>query len=160
MREPFAQLYLHCVWSTWDRLPLITPDVERRLYGAIIDKCRELKCIPIRIGGVEDHLHLLVRLPTTIAVATLLKEVKGSSSHLMTHEIKPSEFFKWQGAYGAFTLRYDDVPIVKEYIMHQKAHHAGNTMRPEWEKSEINDEAELEVEVFTDDEVTNQVSAG
>ncbi len=95
MREPFAQLYLHCVWSTWDRLPLITPDVERRLYGAVIDKCRELKCSPICIGGMQDHLHLLVRLPTTLAVATLLKEVKGSSSHLMTHGIKPTEFFKW-----------------------------------------------------------------
>jgi REP element-mobilizing transposase RayT len=153
MREPFAQLYLHSVWSTWDRLPLITPDVERRLYGAIIDKCRELKCIPIRIGGMPDHLHLLVRLPTTIAVATLMKETKGSSSHLMTHEIKPGEFFKWQGAYGAFTLRYEEVPVVKKYIMNQKSHHAEKSFRPEWEKSEINDEAELALEQLTDEEI-------
>lgn len=143
MREPFTQLYLHCVWSTWDRLPLIVPPIERRLYGAIIDKCRELKCVPIRIGGIEDHLHLLVRLHTTVAVATLVKEVKGSSSHLMTHEITPGEFFKWQGAYGAFTLRYDDAPIVKAYIVKQREHHTANTLRPEWEKSEIVDEEEF-----------------
>ena len=153
MREPFAQIYLHCVWSTWDRLPLITPDVERRLYGAILDKCRELKCIPIRIGGIEDHLHLLLRLPTTITVATWLKEVKGSSSHLMTHEIKPSEFFKWQGAYGVFSLGYDDIPTVKEYIRNQKKHHANHILRSELEKSEIADEAELVLENLSDGEV-------
>lgn len=156
MREPYGQIYLHCVWSTWDRLPLITSDVERRLYSAIIDKCRELRCIPIRIGGIQDHLHLLVRLRTTIAVAILLKEVKGSSSHLMTHEIKPSEFFKWQGAYGVFSLRSDDVPIVKEYIMNQRAHHAANTVRSELEKTEIADEAELNLEELPDDEVIGE----
>jgi REP-associated tyrosine transposase len=153
MREPYAQIYLHCVWSTWDRMPLITPDVERRLYGAIIAKCRGLKCIPIRIGGIEDHVHLLVRLPTTIAVATLVKEVKGSSSHLMTHEIRPVGFFKWQGAYGAFSLGYGDVPAVKEYIKNQKKHHANHTLRSELEKSEIADEAELVLENLSDSEV-------
>ncbi len=153
MREPYGQIYLHCVWSTWDRLPLITSDVERRLYSAIIDKYRELRCIPIRIGGIQDHLHLLVCLRTTIAVAILLKEVKGSSSHLMTHEIKPSEFFKWQGAYGAFSLRYDDVPVIKEYIMNQKVRHAANTVRSELEKTEIADETELGLEDLEYDEI-------
>jgi putative transposase len=153
MREPFTQLYLHCVWSTWDRLPLVTPVVERRVYGAIIAKCRELKCLPIRIGGMPDHVHLLVRLHTTVSVATLLKEVKGSSSHLMSHEIKRGEFFKWQGAYGAFTLRYDDVPIVKQYIINQKQHHGNKTFRPEWEKSEISDEEELGLEDLKDEEI-------
>ena len=157
MREPFTQLYLHCVWSTWDRLPLITPKVERRLYEAIIAKCREHKCLPIRVGGIESHIHLLARLHTTIAVATLVKEIKGSSSHLMTHEITPGEFFKWQGAYGAFTLRYAEVPIVKEYIVCQKQHHRDNTLRVEWEKSEIADEEELGLEQLTDEQVMGLV---
>jgi len=126
--------------------------MERRLYGAIIHKCREHSCIPIRIGGIEDHIHLLVRLPTTITVAKLVQEVKGSS-HLMPHEIKPGEFFKWQGAYGAFTLRYEDVPVLKKYIVNQKAHHLENSFRPEWEKSEIADEIELLLEELSDDEI-------
>ena len=152
MREPFTQLYLHCVWSTWDRLPLITPDVRPRLYGAIVDKCRELKCKPIRIGGIEDHLHLLVRLHTTVAVATLVKEVKGSSSHAMTHVISPQSNFKWQGAYGAFTLRPEDVPLVKEYIIQQAAHHANGTLLPDWEKSEITESADLGPDDWSDEE--------
>jgi REP element-mobilizing transposase RayT len=135
MREPFTQLYLHLVWATWDRLPLITDAIEARLYAAIADKCREFKCVPLAIGGVADHVHLLVRLHTTVAVATLAKEVKGSSSHLITHEITPDQFFKWQGAYGAFTLRKDDVPTVKAYIERQKDHHAAGDLLENWEQT-------------------------
>jgi putative transposase len=144
MREPFTQLYVHLVWATWDRLPLITPEIEPRLYGHILKKCNELKCVPIRIGGIENHTHLLVRLHPTIAVATLVKEVKGASSHLMTHEIAPENFFKWQGAYGAFTIRRTDVPSVREYIAGQKRHHSDNLLWLEMEKTEIVEIAELE----------------
>jgi len=139
VRAPYTQLYLHAVWATWDRLPLISSDFELRLYGAINEKCRELKAYPLALGGIVDHLHLLVRLPTTLAVATLLKEVKGSSSHLVTHEIRPGQFFKWQGAYGAFTLAKDGVPHVIDYIRKQKEHHATQTLWSEWERCEIQD---------------------
>lgn len=143
MREPFTQLYLHLVWATWDRLPLITPTVEARIYAAIASKCRELKCVPLAIGGVADHVHLLVRLHTTVPVATLAKEVKGSTSHLVTHEIAPAQGFKWQGAYGAFTLRKEDVPVVAAYIEKQKYHHASANLVSEWEEA-----ASLSVETF------------
>ncbi len=152
MREPYTQLYIHLVWSTWDRLPLITPQIEPRLYGYILKKCRELKCVPIRIGGIENHTHLLVRFHSTVAIATLVKEVKGASSHLMTHEIAPNEF-KWQGAYGAFTIRKSEVPMVKEYIANQKKHHAENSVWDEFEKSEIGEMVELEEEEYVEGEV-------
>ena len=146
MRAPYTQLYLHLVWATWDRLPLITDEIEPRLYAAIAQKCRQLKCVPLAIGGVADHVHLLVRLHTTVAVATLAKEVKGSSSHLVTHEIRPGEFFKWQGAYGAFTLRKEDVPVVQAYIERQKEHHAVGDLWDEWEQTMIRDEEEVLVD--------------
>jgi putative transposase len=111
------------VWATWDRLPLITPEIGSRLHAAIAAKCRELNAEPLTIGGVDDHVHLLVRLPTTLAIATLAKQVKGSSSHLITHEVTPGEFFKWQGAYGAFTLSKDQVEATNAYIQRQKEHH-------------------------------------
>jgi len=139
MRAPYTQLYLHCVWATWDRLPLITPAIEARLYAAIAAKCHELKCEMIAIGGAVDHIHLLVRFSTTLAVATLLKEVKGASSHLVTHEITPDEFFKWQGAYGAFTVSKDGVKAAAAYVNNQKAHHASKNLIADWEKCEIED---------------------
>ena len=139
MRAPYTQLYLHLVWATWDRLPLITETIKPRLYAAIAAKCRALKCVPLDIGGIADHVHLLVRLHTTVTVATLVKEIKGSSSHLVTHEITPGEFFKWQGAYGAFTLRKEDVPVVQAYIENQKQHHAVGSVWEEWEHTMIPD---------------------
>jgi len=135
MRSPYTQLYLHIVWATWDRLPLITEQVKPRLYAAIAAKCHELKCVPLAIGGIADHVHLLVRLHTTVAVATLAKEVKGASSHLVTHEIAPDQFFKWQGSYGAFTLRKSEAPNVQAYIERQAEHHAAVDLWEEWEQT-------------------------
>jgi|GEM_PF-4009767 len=59
MRASFTQLYLHYVWATWDRLSLITPDIQKEVYGVIIRESEELKCTVIAIGGIEDHIHFL-----------------------------------------------------------------------------------------------------
>jgi putative transposase len=139
VREPYTQLYLHCVWATWDRLPLITPEIEGALYRAIVAKVHELKCDVIAIGGLVDHAHVLSRFPTTLAVATLVKEIKGSSSHLMTHVVAPQQFFKWQGAYGAFTVSKSGVEAVADYILRQKTHHAENALIEDWERCETNE---------------------
>jgi len=133
MRAPYTQLYVHLTWSTWDRLTLINEIIQSRLFATIANKCRQLKCEPLAIGGMEDHVHLLVRLHPTVAIATLVKEVKGTSSHLVTHELTPGEFFKWQGGYGAFTIRKEDVPRLKAYIENQELHHAEGSLQVNWE---------------------------
>jgi REP element-mobilizing transposase RayT len=139
MREPYTQLYVHFVWATWDRLPLITPEVEGPLYRAMTAKAHELKCDTVAIGGMMEHAHVLVRFPTTLAVATFAKEVKGNSSHFMTHVLRPEQFFKWQGAYGAFTVSKREIDTVASYILRQKVHHAENSLIDEWERSETTD---------------------
>ena len=145
MRAPYTQLYLHLVWATWDRLPLVTEVVQARVYAVIAEKCREFKCVPLAIGGMPDHIHLLVRFHTTTAIATLVKEIKSSSSHLVTHEITRDQFFKWQGAYGAFTLRKDEAASVKDYIERQKEHHSAGTLWADWEQTATEqDESEVE----------------
>ena len=136
MRAPYTQLYVHVVWATWDRLPLISPVLEPRIYGAIVEKCGALKAFVLAIGGMPDHVHLLVRLPTTLAIAELVKGVKGSSSHLVAQVAMPNEFFKWQGAYGAFTLAKADIERGTHYIQGQKLHHADGQLYAEWEMTE------------------------
>ncbi|HJS29141.1 MAG TPA: IS200/IS605 family transposase [Anaerolineales bacterium] len=133
MRAPYTQLYVHLIWSTRDRLELISEAIERPLRAAIAAKCQELKCDLVAIGGVPDHIHLLVRLHPAVSISELVKQVKGSSSHLITHKINPDGFFKWQGAYRAFTVRKADAPRVMKYIEHQKAHHAEKTINKDWE---------------------------
>jgi putative transposase len=141
MRRTYTQLYVHLIWGTWDRLPLITSEIETNLYSAMMVKIQELNCELVAIGGIDDHVHLLVRLNPTVAVADLIKEIKGSSSHLATHVIMPGQFFKWQGSYSAFSLRKRDLPLVVTYINGQKQHHLQGTLVPEWEESASNDDA-------------------
>lgn len=117
---------------------MITPQIEMPLYAAINAKCKELKCDPLAIGG-EDHVHLFTRFPTTLSIATLVKEVKGASSHLITHPIVPNDFFKWQGAYGAFTVSKSVADQVCDYILNQKKHHSENSLFADWEKCETED---------------------
>jgi len=132
MRGPYTELYLHYVWATWDMLPIITHDVERRVYACIASKCREMKCEPLAIGGIEDHIHLLVSFPASVSPSVLVGEVKGASSHLVSHEIHPGTFFRWQGAYGAFTIGKSALPAVIAYIENQKTHHMKGSLVPEY----------------------------
>ena len=141
MRRALTELYVHCVWTTWDRLPLINPSVEGNLYACIESKCREFGCEVLAIGGIADHIHLLVQFPATLEIAKLMKDVKGASSHLMTHELTPGIFFKWQGAYGAFTVGKANLPKLISYINNQKAHHQDNQLKDDWElQSSTNNE--------------------
>ena len=103
MRSPYTKLYVHLVWSTWDRAPIITDDVRERLYNAMAKRCLERDCYAIMIGGIEDHIHMLVKYHQSISISELVKDIKGASSHLMNHEIRPNGGFQWQGAYGAFS---------------------------------------------------------
>ena len=133
MSRNFTQLYLHCVWGTWDRLPLVTKDIEDIIYGAIAKQSSELGCTVIAIGGITDHVHLLINFPPTLTVSELIGKAKGSSCHLITHEIKPNCFFKWQGGYGAFTVSRNNIDQIANYIRNQDIHHNQKTLVCDWE---------------------------
>jgi len=134
MREPFHQLYFHLVWATYDRLPLLLPQYETRLFSCVVAKTEELGCKVVALDGLEDHVHLLVRARPSVAVASLVKEVKGASSHLMNHEISPLNTFRWQGAYGAFSVSARAVPKVKDYVLNQKTRHHAGDLHDDWER--------------------------
>ncbi|HLO85694.1 MAG TPA: IS200/IS605 family transposase [Nostocaceae cyanobacterium] len=133
MHKNFTQLHIHCVWETWDRLPLVTPDIQEIIYAAIAKQCSDLKCTVIAIGGTVDHVHLLTGFPSTLSISELVQKIKGSSSHLITHEIKPNEPFKWQGGYGAFTVSHHLLDQVANYIQNQATHHQQKSLNPDWE---------------------------
>jgi putative transposase len=135
MRRNKLALFLHLVWATWDRLPLITPDIERRLYRNIESEAQKQGCTVLALNGTEDHVHLLVIFPTTITIADVLKHVKGVSSRFINETLRPPAQFKWQGSYGAFTVSRWDVARIKEYIKRQKEHHRSGELVPEFEET-------------------------
>jgi len=137
MRRPYTQLYLHFVWSTWDRLPLITPALREPIYRCMLEQARKHRCEVIAIGGVEDHVHVLLEFHPMARISEVVQHVKGASSHLVTQELAPGEFFKWQGAYGAFSLSKRQVPHVRRYIHHQEEHHHAGTTIPALERTSV-----------------------
>jgi REP element-mobilizing transposase RayT len=114
-------------------LPLITPDIQEVIYASIIGQCHQLGGTVIAIGGIEEHIHLLTGIPPTLSVSDLIKNIKGSSSHLITHKIEPCEFFKWQGSYGAFTVSHNDIGTVANYVRNQAFHHRNKSVFSDWE---------------------------
>jgi len=133
MREPYTQLYIHLVWATWDRMPVLTEALRPRIYGCIREQCEMLNAKLIAIGGTDNHLHTLVRIPSTVAVAALVKQMKGASSHLVNHELGVSDAFKWQGAYAAFSVSKSLGPAVRSYILRQAEHHREGTTEKDLE---------------------------
>lgn len=120
MRRNKLALYLHLVWATWDRQPLITPDIKRRLYRNIESEARKLGCTVLALNGIADHTHLFVVTTATLTIANLLKQVKSVSSHFVNAELHPITYFKWQGSYGAFTVSRWDIEKIIGYIKRQK----------------------------------------
>lgn len=133
MRHAGVAVYIHFVWATWDRLPLLTEALARPVCRAIGAICADRGAAVIAIGGVEDHLHLLVELPATLALADLAKQVKGATAHLVTHELAAGCFFRWQGGYGAVSVSPRHLAEVCDYIARQRDHHAAGALIAEWE---------------------------
>jgi putative transposase len=83
---------------------MLIPEVPDGAYKVIRAECKSLKCELMKIGGIRDRVHLLATLNPNISIADFVKQVKGSSSHFINHEIRPDLLFKWQGSYGALTV--------------------------------------------------------
>ncbi|MGH9853552.1 MAG: transposase [Blastocatellia bacterium] len=96
--------------------------------GGIVN---DLGGVPETIGGVEDHVHLLVGLRATHRLADVLKEIKASSSKWVHEELK-KPLFAWQEGYGAFTVGASQIEAVKNYIAHQEEHHRIKTFQEEY----------------------------
>jgi putative transposase len=128
-------LFIHLVWATWDRQPIVSAEIERQVYRNIESEARGLGCTVVAINGMPDHVHLVVSLPTTVTIANLVKQVKGVSSHFVNETLKPGSDFKWQGRYGAFTVSRWHVEKIVNYVKGQKKHHHLNDLQNEWEET-------------------------
>jgi REP-associated tyrosine transposase len=133
MRHAQNAVFVHLIWATWDRAPLLIGAVQRNIYRSLEAKCSELGVEVLALGGIEDHVHLLVRLPTTLVVADLVKHLKGTSAHLIAQRLHPDQSFKWQGAYAAFSVSMSHLDRVARYIAGPREHHAMGSLIAAWE---------------------------
>jgi putative transposase len=142
MPRSCTHMYVHLVWATYNREPLITGECESVVYDCIRQKCRELRCFALAIGGIEDHVHLLIRFRSATSIAHLVKHIKGSSSHFFANVLRPEVGFRWQGTYGGYTVAELQIDRVADYILQQKERHKSGRLWPDLERCFEDGEAE------------------
>ena len=132
MGQSLVKNYIHIIFSTKLRVPLIHQPVHDELYSYIGGICKEMECHPIKIGGYTDHIHILCMLSKKIALMNLLEEVKSHSSKWMKTKGKELKNFYWQNGYGAFSVNPTEIDKVITYIDNQKEHHRKKTFQEEY----------------------------
>ena len=123
MAHTYANLIYHIVYSTKHRQPLIGEDLRDRLYGYMGGIVRGEGGSLMAVGGVADHVHLLVRSKPSLSVSDLVQQIKGSSSRWVNELPDRQETFHWQEGYGAFSVSESGVEKVRRYIRAQEEHH-------------------------------------
>jgi putative transposase len=115
--------YVHIVFSTKHRAPMIHPPVEDELHNYLGGICNKLECQVLRVGGYVDHVHILCKLSKKIALMKLVEEVKSHSSKWIKTKGEGYESFYWQDGYAAFSVNPAQVDRVINYIANQHEHH-------------------------------------
>lgn len=104
MPHSFIKIWIHAVWATKERQPMIHKSVENNIYQFISEELRALGC-PVRIiNGMPDHIHCLFLLSRQKSIAEVIKQIKGSNSHFINQANLISEKFSWQTGYAAFSV--------------------------------------------------------
>jgi len=132
MPQSLSKLLVHLVTSTKDRRPLLTPTICPELYAYIAAIIKACDCHAVKIGGVGDHIHILLALSKNYAVSKIVEEFKKSSSKWI--KTKGTEFadFGWQNGYGAFSISQSHCNDVVRYIEMQDEHHRKMTFQEEY----------------------------
>ena len=131
MPSTHLSLHYHLIFSTKDRVASMHSDWRGRLHAYLGGIVNDLGGMPVTIGGVEDHVHLLIGLRATHRLADVLREIKSVSSKWV-HEELNKPLFSWQEGYGAFTVSPSQLDAVKRYIANQEEHHHKKTFQEEY----------------------------
>jgi putative transposase len=123
MPSTYTQNLYHAVFSTKHRLPMITAELEERLYPFMCGILKDLECRPIAVNGTADHVHVVTRYPSDLSHADMLRHVKQRSSLWIHETFSELRSFAWQQGYGGFTVSKSALNDVAAYVRDQKEHH-------------------------------------
>src|SRR5438132_8955632 len=132
MANTYASLHYHVVFSTKNRERWISQAIEQRVWEYLGGIARQNDMKALQIGGIEDHVHLVVGMPATLAVSKALQLLKGGSSKWIGETFSALAHFQWQDGYGAFTVSRSQVPEGIYYVANQREHHRTRTFQEEY----------------------------
>ena len=132
MPQSFAALYCHIIFSTKHREPLISRELQPRLFAYVGGGLRDEGNALLAAGGMPDHVHLLASLSRQTSVAEVVRLVKANSSGWVHQTFPDLRGFAWQNGYGAFSVSASALPAVKRYLAGQEEHHRRRTFQEEF----------------------------
>lgn len=142
MAQSLSFILVHIIFSTKERRPLIIESVRPKLHAYLAGVVRAAGSECYRVGGVEDHVHLAVRLKSTVAIAGIIEELKTTSSKWIKPLAPELQAFAWQNGYGAFSVSPRFRKELIAYIDSQEEHHRHVPFQKEFRK--FLDEYEVE----------------
>ena len=133
MPNTYTQLYIHFVFATETRYGMIRRDIQDELNTYIAGIIKDMGCFLQCIGGMEDHIHILVGLNPTMSASELVQQVKAGSSKFINKKGWIAGRFNWQEGFGAFSVSQSQLEQVRHYINNQEEHHRGQSFTAEYE---------------------------
>jgi putative transposase len=133
MSHSFSTIWIHAVWATKNREPLILPKLEKQLYSFLFQELEKLGCPCRIINGMPDHIHLLFLLNPQKSVSEVVKQLKGASSHWVNQQDFYLHKFAWQTGFAAYSVSESVKGKVFSYIQNQKEHHRNVSFQEEYE---------------------------
>ena len=134
MPQSLSSILIHLIFSTKNREPFLTPEIDEELYPYMASIFRAMNSPALIINGTSDHIHTLFSLSRVTTIADIVEEVKSESSKWIKTKGKRFRRFHWQSGYGAFSIGQSQVPAVKRYITRQKEHHRRVSFQDEYRK--------------------------
>lgn len=132
MGQSLSKVYVHITYSTKKHQKLIDQNIKDHLFEYLGGICKGLECYPVRVGGYQDHVHILCVLSRKIAQMKLLEELKKQSSKWIKSQGQSYANFYWQDGYGIFSVNPAEIEKVVDYINNQEEHHMRRTFQDEF----------------------------
>ena len=132
MAETFTKIDIHCIFSTRNRTDLIDADLKKRLYARMTEIANDDKIQVHAIGGTSDHIHMLMRMPADLPLATALRRIKSGSSKWHNETFRRKSRFYWHSGYAAASVSLSALEKNKEYILKQEDHHKTRSFKEEY----------------------------
>ncbi len=146
MPNTYSQIYVHIVFAEKGRKSLIDrswrEELHKHITGTIQNKQNKL----IAIGGIEDHIHILIGLNPSQVISDLVRDIKVSSTFFINKRRFVRGHFNWQEGFGAFTISKSEIPRVARYIENQERHHRRQSFESEYKQILIKNAVEYEEE--------------
>jgi len=134
MSQSLAKIYVHLVFSTQHREPMIPRHLQSELHAYLGGILRDLGCLPVEINTEPDHVHLLFLLSRTESLSTIVGQVKTGSTKWLQEQLPILRNFHWQNGYGAFSVSQSAVEEVRQYVRDQQQRHQVMTFQDEFRR--------------------------